>query len=158
MGPPSIAHLNNGPLAIEAIEANFDPRRSFTSATDCKSCHLATQLVVRTAHTSISQFNQFFRSPETVMDIPGITAFPQSEFIPTETNNFRAFGWFQRPTVSAWVAMKSGTVAASLNKLFLGEAVGPGFRCSGSQHLVMRCLFQNAGRPSNCLERICRHP
>lgn len=157
-GPPSIAHLDNGPLDIEAIEANFDPRRSFTSATDCKSCHLATQLVARTARTSALQFNQFFRSSNTVMDIPGITSFPRSEFIPTETNNFRAFGWFQRPTVSAWVAMKSGTVAASLNKLFLGTTMGPGYRCSGNQHLVMRCLLQNAGQQSNCLERICKRP
>ncbi len=158
IGPPSIAHLDNGPLNIEAIEANFDPSRSFTSATDCKSCHLATQLVARTAQTSAAQFNQFFRTSNTVLDIPGITSFPRSEFIPTETNNLRSFGWFQRPTVSAWVAMKSGTVAASLNKLFLGTTIGPGYRCSGKQHLVMRCLLRSAGRPSNCLERICDRP
>jgi hypothetical protein len=154
-GPPNIANLGNGPLPIEAIEANFDPRRSFSTGTDCKSCHFATQLSARLARTNSNQFDRMFRSANSVMDTPGVTSFPDSRFVPFEQNNFRAFGWFENPTVSGWMAKKAGAVAASLNQMFFNSPMGPGPVCTGRQHQVMRCVLQNAGRNSRCIETIC---
>jgi hypothetical protein len=151
-GPPVVTGAND---SLSSIAANFDPRRSFTSGTDCKSCHLATQLAVRLVRGGLDS-RRLFPNPQDVFDTPGVTSFPDSRVIPGDDRNFRAFGWFQnRPTVSGWLAKKVGGVAQSMNQRFLEQSEGQGAQCTGHQHLVMQCLIENAGRPSQCLQQIC---
>ena len=152
-----IANLGQAPLPIGLLEASMDPRKTTASNLDCKSCHISSSFAANIASSRPNQFARFFRRPEQVFDIAGITSVPDSKVLPLRDNNLRAFGWFDNnPTVSVRTAKKAGAVAGSMNKLFFGNASGRGANCSGQQHLLLKCILSNAGRDTNCIQRFCR--
>lgn len=153
---------------VSAIEDIMNPSIITASATDCKSCHSPSGHISgllshpRTFGLSddfkLFQNTSLFKDPSKVFYLPGVTGFPDSRFIPSEGANFRAFGWFkEKPTVNFRAAMKSAAVAQTINKHFLkGASSLESKDCSANKSELMVCLFLNAGKKSNCMERLCR--